>query len=148
MTQSLDNFLKEAKNKEFATSTGTQSHAILQHIVIDSEHESGDSNMIQIIKRRPDLKPFFVRAAQNEAPIAGKIHGHFVSRRIDKLLINKTNKVIDFVDYKTDTTKSAHIDKYKNQIQEYAELLRSAYPEYQINGYILWLHDWSLDKII
>lgn len=148
MTQNLTNFLKEAKNKEFATSTGTQSHAILQRVVIDTGCETGDLDTIQIIKKHPDLQPFFVKNAQNEVPIAGKIRGHFVSRRIDKLLINKTTKTIDFVDYKTDTDRYAYIDKYKNQLREYAELLHSAYPDYQINGYILWLHDWVLDKII
>ncbi len=148
MTQNLAKFLKEAKNKEFATSTGTQTHAILQHIIVDLECESGDSDIIQIIKKRPDLQPFFTKNALNEVPIAGKIRERFISRRIDKLLINKTTKTIDFIDYKTDTDKSANFDKYKNQIQEYAELLCSAYPNYKINGYILWLHDWVLDKII
>ncbi len=148
MTQNLTKFLKEAKNKEFATATGTQSHAILQRVIIDNNQESGDTDVIQTIKEHSDLLPFFTKAAQNEVPVAGKIHGRFVSRRIDKLLINKTTKTIDFVDYKTDTNKSVYIDKYKNQLQEYAELLCSAYPDYQINGYILWLHDWVLDKII
>jgi len=148
MTQNLAKFLKEAKSKEFAINTGTKSHATLQHIIVDSGCESGDYNIIQIIKKRPDLQPFFTKNAQNEVPIAGKIHGRFISRRIDKLLINKTTKTIDFIDYKTDTNKSAHIDKYKNQIQEYAKLLHSAYPYYKINGYILWLQDWALDKII
>lgn len=148
MTQNLTKFLNEAQHKEYATTAGTQTHAVLQHIIIDSEYESGDSVIIQIIKNHPDLQHFFTKTAQNEVPIAGKIHGRFVSRRIDKLLINKSTKTIDFIDYKTDTNKTAYIDKYKKQLQEYAELLRSTYPEYQINGYILWLHDWVLDKII
>lgn len=148
MTQNLTKFLNEAKNKEYATTAGTLSHAVLQHIIVDSEYESGDSAIIQIIKNHPDLLRFFTKTAQNEVPIAGKIHGRFVSRRIDKLLINKSTKTIDFIDYKTDINKTTYIDKYKKQLQEYAELLRSAYPEYQINGYILWLHDWVLDKII
>ena len=148
MTQNLANFLKEAKSRDFATSTGTKSHTALQHIIVDSEYESGDFDIVQIIKKRPDLQPFFTKSAKNEAPIAGKIHGRFISRRIDKLLINQTTKNVDFIDYKTDTDKSAHIDKYKTQLQEYAELLHSAYPNYKINGYILWLQDWVLDKII
>lgn len=148
MTRNLTEFLNEAKNKEYAIATGTQSHTVLQHIIVDANYTSGAPNIIQIIKTRPDLQPFFTNTAQNEVPIAGEIHGHFVSRRIDKLLINKATKTINFIDYKTDTDKSAYIDKYKKQLQEYAELLHSAYPEYKINGYILWLHDWVLDKII
>jgi len=148
MTQNLTKFLKEAKNKEFATKTGTQSHTILQGVTVDNDCTAGDADFVQIIKKRPDLQPFFTKNAKNEVPIAGKIHNHFISRRIDKLVINKTTKTIDFIDYKTDTDKSAYIDKYKKQLQEYAELLHSAYPEYQINGYILWLQNWDLDKII
>ena len=105
-------------------------------------------DIITTIKNRPDLLLFFVKSAQTEVPIAGIVHGHFVSRRIDRLLINHNTKTIDFIDYKTDTDKNAFIEQYKYQLKEYTELLRSAYPNYKINGYILWLHDWTLDKII
>ena len=148
MTQKLTDFLTGAKNKEFATNTGTHMHMLLQHIVIDTDCEKGATDIITTIKNRPDLLPFFVKFAQTEAPIAGNIRGHFVSRRIDRLLINHDTKTIDFIDYKTDTDKNAFIEQYKYQLKEYAELLRSAYPDYKINGYILWLHDWSLNKII
>ena len=148
MTQKLTEFLTSAKNKEFATNTGTHMHALLQRVVIDTDCEKGDTDIITTIKNCPDLLPFFVKSAQTEAPIAGNIRGHFVSRRIDRLLINHNTKTIDFIDYKTDTDKNTYIEQYKYQLKEYAELLHSAYPGYKINGYILWLHDWSLNKII
>ena len=148
MTQNLKDFLAGVKNKEFATSNGTQMHALMQHVVIDIDYEAGDSETIQNIKKHPDLIPFFVKSAQTEVPIAGNVHGHFISRRIDRLLINHNTKTIDFIDYKTDTNKNAFIEQYKYQLKEYAELLRSAHPDYKINGYILWLHDWAFDKII
>ena len=148
MIQNLANFLTGTKNKEFATNAGTQAHAILQRIVIDTDYEAGDLTTIQTIKQHPDLTQFFNRTAKTEVSIAGKNQGHFISRRIDRLLINNITKTIDFLDYKTDTDKSAFINQYKKQLQEYAELLRSAYPAYKINGYILWLQDWTLDKII
>ena len=148
MTQKLTEFLTGAKNKEFATNTGTQMHALLQRVVIDADIESGDADIIKAIKSHSDLLPFFIKFAQTEVPIAGNVRGHFVSRRIDRLLINHNHKSIDFIDYKTDTDKNAFIEQYKYQLKEYAELLRSAYPDYTINGYILWLHDWALDKII
>lgn len=148
MTQKLTDFLTGAKNKEFATSAGTKMHALLQHVVIDDGIESGDTDIIKTIKNRPDLLHFFVKNAQTEVPIAGNVRGHFVSRRIDRLLINHDTKIIDFIDYKTDVDKNAFIEEYKYQLKEYAELLHSAYPDYKINGYILWLHDWTLDKII
>lgn len=148
MTQKLTNFLNGAKNKEFAINTGTQMHSLLQRIVIDDTYQEGNEDIIKIIKNTPDLMPFFTSNAKTEVPIAGNINGHIVSRRIDRLLINHNSKIIDFIDYKTDTDKFAFLDKYKLQLKEYAQLLCSAYPDYKINGYILWLHDWEFDKII
>ena len=148
MTQNLKEFLTGAKNKEFATDNGTQMHALMQHIIVDTDCEKGDKDIIQIIKKRSDLISFFTKNAQTEVPIAGNVRGRFVSRRIDRLLINHNTKTIDFIDYKTDTDKNTFIEHYKYQLKEYAELLHSAYPNYKINGYILWLHDWALDKII
>ena len=147
MTQTLHDFLTGAKNKEFATKTGTQMHANLQHVVIDSSGNIGDIELIKIIQNHPNLKPFFVKDAKTEVPIAGLVNGHFISRRIDRLLINKTTKNIDFIDYKTDTDKTLFVEKYKKQLNEYHELLKSAYPDYKINGYILWTNDWVLQQI-
>ena len=148
MTQILKNFLTGAKNKDFATATGTQMHTLLQRVIIDNDNMAADSEIVQNIKNRPNLKPFFAKNAMTEVSIAGNIHDHFISRRIDRMLIDHTTQTIDFLDYKTDTDKVAFIDKYKKQLQEYAELLRSAHPNYKINGYILWLRDWDLEKII
>ena len=135
-------------HKKHATDTGTGMHAVMQKIVIDKDVTKGDIDIIGVIENRADLLPFFAKDAQTEVAIAGYIHGFFVSRRIDRLLINHDTKTIDFIDYKTDTNKDAFIEQYKQQLKEYAELLSSAYPEYKINGYILWLHDWVLDKLI
>lgn len=148
MTQNLTNFLNGAKNKNFATQTGTQKHTLLQRVIIDTDIESGDFDTIRQIKKHSNLLPFFTKSAQTEVPIAGNLNGRFVSRRIDRILINHTTKTIDFIDYKTDTDKIIFINQYKNQLKEYATLLHSAYPKYQITGYILWLQDWTLDKII
>lgn len=148
MKQNLINFLNGAKNKEFATRTGTNMHTLLQRVSIDDTHVIGDKSITDTIVNRPDLKPFFGANAKTEVPIAANINGKFISRRIDRMLINHTNKTIDFIDYKTDTNKSAFFGQYKAQLKEYAQLLYSAYPDYKITGYILWLQDWSLDKII
>lgn len=148
MTQKLSDFLSTCQDRGFATTNGTRMHAIMQHIIIDESGENGDAEIIKIIKSRNDLRPFFIASAQTEVPIAGVVHGQFISRRIDRLLINKSNKTIDFIDYKTDINPDEFIDKYRYQLKEYAELLRSAYPDFKISGYILWLHDWTLDRII
>ena len=148
MTQNLKKFLTGVKNKEFATRNGLQMHTMLQRVVIDNSVEIGDQEVIEVIKQRPNLKPFFVQSARTEVPIAGVINGVFISRRIDRLLINNDTKTIDFIDYKTDINKEEFVEKYKKQLKEYAMLLQSAYPYFKINGYILWLHNWTLDKII
>ena len=148
MTQTLESFLNGAKNKEFAIHTGTEIHAALQQIVIDEPNKNIKAQeFVDIILKRPDLKPFFSKKAKTDVPIAGIVNGIFVSRRIDRLLINHDTKTIDFIDYKTDTDKTAFITQYKHQLQEYNELLGSAYPNYKINAYILWLHDWSLERL-
>ncbi len=148
MTQNLNDFLTQNTQKSHAVQNGTLAHAKMQGIVIDSDYICGNSDIINIIKERADLLPFFTKTAKTEVPIAGVIKGCFISRRIDRLLINHDTKTIDFIDYKTDIDKNAFAEKYKHQLKEYAELLHSAYPDYKINGYILWLHDWVLDKII
>ena len=148
MTQTLKKFLNGAKNKDFATKQGTQMHAILQHVIVDDSGNCGNEDIVKIIKNKPELKRFFTRDAKTEVPIAGYINNVFISRRIDRLLINHDTKTIDFIDYKKDINKEEFIEKYKKQLNEYALLLESAYPDYKINSYILWLQDWELNKII
>ena len=149
MTQNLNNFLQGFEQKQFATKAGTVAHAKMQHIVIDANSgDMGDKQIIDTIKTKPELIRFFSANAKTEVPIAGYVGGIFVSRRIDRLLINDDIKTIDFIDYKTDIDKTLFVDKYKKQLSEYAELLQSAYPDYKINGYILWLHDWDLAGVV
>ena len=148
MTQTLKNFLNGAKNKEYATKTGTQIHAQLQSVIVDDVNNCGTPELIEKIQNRPDLKRFFSSFAKTEVPIAGYLNGRFVSRRIDRLLINQETKTIDFIDYKTDADKTMFVEKYKQQLNEYLDLLKSAYQGYKINGYILWLNDWSLEQIV
>ena len=147
MTQTLENFLIGAKNKEFATKSGTFKHLQLQHVVVDDKRgDSGAPELIEAIKKHPELKVFFNSSAKTEVPIAGYVNKKLVSRRIDRLLINKDEKNIEFIDYKTDTDKTQFIEQYRQQLGEYRNLLKSAYPDYKINGYILWTSDWTLDK--
>ena len=149
MTQKLKDILTGANNKDFATKNGTQMHTILRHVVVDDiKGNCGANDIVEIIEKRPDLRPFFASGVQTEVSIAGFVNGVFISRRIDRLLINHDKKTIDFIDYKTDINKTEFIDKYKKQLSEYCVLLRSAYPKYQIKGYILWLNDWVLDQVI
>lgn len=149
MTQKLTDFLNSAKNKQYATQTGTRIHALLRNIVIDDVRgDVGDADIIKNIRNTPDLCKYFCATAKTEVPIAGFINDVFVSRRIDRMIIDDTNKQICFIDYKSDTDKTIFADKYKKQLSEYALLLRSAYPNYKIIGAILWLHDWQIQQIV
>lgn len=148
MTQKLNDFLTSINNKKHATQSGTNAHLLLKHIIIDGDIEFGDKSLITEIKKHPGLQSFFGATAKTEVPIAGTINGVFISRRIDRLLINSETKTIEFIDYKTDTDKSLFIEKYTKQLHEYAQLLQSAYQKYKIIGYILWIQDWNLEKII
>lgn len=147
MTQNLTNFLTSQSNKLYATQRGTNTHQLLRSIVFDNGAFQGDKNMTEQIQNHPELQKFFTASALTEVAIAGYINGIFVSRRIDRLLINNETKTIDFIDYKTDTNKTEFLNKYKKQLSEYAQLLHSAYPNYKITGYILWTHDWLLEEI-
>lgn len=149
MTHNLTDFLNAQNNKKLATASGTKIHTLLKNIKIDSVFgNTGDAEIIAQIQKHSELIPFFAKSAKTEVPIAGNINGIFISRRIDRLLINKEDKTIFFIDYKSDTDKQTFIDKYTKQLTEYARLLKSAYPDYKITGYILWLQDWQLEKVI
>ena len=149
MAHNLNKFLQDATAKQYATESGTKMHALLQNVVVDDINGNrGDADLVSVISGRPELKPFFGTNAKTEVPIAGIIRGVFVSRRIDRLLINSNDKTITFMDYKTDINQTEFRDKYIKQLSEYAELLRSAYKNYKVNGFILWTHDWRLEKVI
>ena len=148
MTQNLNNFLTLQNSQNYATQNGTNTHRLLKQIIIDKDVEIGDKKLIIQIHAKPELQRFFVKNVKTQVAIAGIIKKQFISRRIDRLLIDTTNKIIEFIDYKTDVNKSLYIDKYTKQLNEYAQLLKSAYPDYKVIGYILWLRDWQLDKII
>lgn len=145
--KTLHDILAQTKHVQFAVGTGTIVHRKLRDVIISPDFTSGDVGLVQEISARPELLPFFSVGARTEVPIAGMINGRFISRRIDRLIIDNNRKTISVIDYKTDTDRGAYRDKYVTQITEYIELLRAIYPGYLISGYILWVRDFSLEKI-
>lgn len=143
----LNKILDNIAQKQIATGTGTKIHTILQRIVIDDNKTKDNIEIFKKINSVPNLANFFSSNSQTELPIAGVINGKFVSRRIDRILINHKAKTIDVLDYKSDITHDKYYTKYQNQIKEYILLLQQIYPDYQINGYILWTHDFLLEKL-
>lgn len=146
MIEELNKILEDFEKEEFAKKIGTEKHIKMQEIIIDSDLEIGDKSLIQQIKQNKELLPFFLKESKTEVPIAGYINGIFISRRIDRFIIN--NDKIRFIDYKTDINKEKYKDKYLEQLNEYNLLLKDIYPNKKISGYILWLTDFSLEKII
>jgi ATP-dependent exoDNAse (exonuclease V) beta subunit len=147
MANSLDELLKENESKKHATNTGNLLHKKLRLIRVLSDCVKVDSELKNHLESCDGLPVFFTENAQTEVPVAGIINGHFISRRIDRLLVDDNNKIVRIMDYKTDVDKELRRDKYVAQLGEYAKLLKQIYPKYKIEKYNLWLHDWALEKI-
>lgn len=147
MKNKLRDLIVEKENEKHAIEAGVLTHKKLQKIDIDTIKDLPESDLLTNIKNNLKIAYFFNKNSQTEVPIAGYINGSFVSRRIDRMLINHDSKTIDVLDYKTDTNKNDFYDNYKKQLAEYKTLLKDIYPDYKINTYILWLHDFRLEKV-
>lgn len=140
MNKTISDLISEQKSERFAVDAGSAAHAKMQFIHPGSE-------LMSRVKSVRGLSDFFGDNSRAEVPVAAILHGHFVSRRIDRLVIDDANKTIKILDYKTDINKSEFYNKYKLQLGEYREILSQIYPKYTIETYILWLHDWCLEQI-
>ncbi len=147
MTNSLHDLINETEHQSHAVDAGRRMHLKLQNIVIDGDKTCGDIELISKIRQCSGLVSFFATFAQTELPIAGYINGKFVSRRIDRILINNDARTIDILDYKTDVSRDVLHEKYIRQLNEYKTLMGRIYPGYKITASILWTHDWELEQI-
>ena len=132
MSDKLRDIIDQMVRQDYATDTGRKMHARMQRIVIDGDASRGDMDIRAKISENPTLAQMFSPASRTEVPIAGTINGRFISRRIDRLFTDDENKHVYVLDYKTN---------------EYKTLLHDIYPNYEIRGYILWLHDFSVEEI-
>lgn len=147
MPNDIKSILTANDNVKFATDVGTRMHARLGHVVIDVDKISGDADLIEKINSVPGLPHLFSAQSQVEVPIAGTIAHRFVSRRIDRLLVDTEQRVVCVLDYKTDTNHDLFHDAYVAQLREYGTLLAQMYVGYKIFRYILWTHDWVLESV-
>lgn len=147
MSNKLKDILFQIDQREFATKTGYERHLKMQKIVIENDVLQGDTSICAEIASRPELLKFFGSNSKTEVPIAGYINDRFISRRIDRLVIDDKEHNVYVMDYKTDTDKAVFREKYNKQLNEYAALLKSIYPECKVFCYILWLNDFTLEKI-
>ena len=143
MADTLRELLNEYETKKHATKNGAEMHKKMRAVNM----LTGSGDLENIIKPHEELTPFFAPNAQTEVPIAAIINGKFVSRRIDRMVIDDKNKIIHILDYKTDVDKTKYRSSYIAQVREYVSIIRKIYPKYKVNGYILWLHDWTLEKL-
>lgn len=147
MTNSIQELLKKYESGKFATGAGTQAHLRLMQVCIDGDATRGDAGLVQKIKSCDGLPDFFGPTSRTEVPIAGFIDGKFISRRIDRMIVNHELKTVRILDYKTDVNPDAVRSKYAAQVREYCALMQRIYPDYKITGHILWLHDWCIESV-
>jgi ATP-dependent helicase/nuclease subunit A len=134
----VDAFMAEY-NKRFALSTGTDVHKKLQFLDLNSDDE-----MAVKIKNDSFLSEFWGTNAHSEFPIAGTIDGKFYSFRIDRILVKESDVL--FLDYKTDLNKD-RTPEYREKLGKYTQLLKQIFPNKNISAYILWLHNWEIERI-
>ncbi len=147
MNNKIHNLVSDAESKKYATDAGRIMHAKLQSVRLGPT-PAGDADLIEkIMSAGDELKSFFGPDSKSEVPIAGFVNGRFISRRIDRLAVDDAHKTIRILDYKTDTDAQKFREKYVAQIHEYVALMKQIYPEYNVHGYILWLHNWQLESI-
>ena len=148
MTTCLHKITQAQDDIQFATEAGTKMHAALARITLNGDATHGDQELISHIRKNPDLAEYFTPTSLTEVPIAGTISGRFISRRIDRMIINTELQQIKILDYKTDINKTDRREKYIFQLKEYAALMHAIYPSYSVSAAILWTHDWTLEKIL
>ncbi|MBR4475834.1 MAG: hypothetical protein IKP05_04140 [Alphaproteobacteria bacterium] len=143
MAEKLRDILTKYDKDQYAKNTGSQMHKKMRFV----NTLSADDEVVKQIKSRPDLEVFFTDNARCEVPIAILENGKLLSRRIDRMVVDDDSKVVYILDYKTDVDKKAFHANYVAQVQEYITIIKKIYPKYKVYGYILWLHDWTLEKL-
>lgn len=147
MTDTLRELLKQRDAASHAIDAGTQMHEKMRHVFIDGNDVRGDADIIKKITAHKELLQFFDTNSQTEVPVAGFVRGKFISRRIDRMVINHNAKTIMILDYKTDTKPDENRAAYHAQVAEYMELLHMIHPDYTVRGFILWLHNFGLESV-
>jgi ATP-dependent exoDNAse (exonuclease V) beta subunit len=147
MSDTLRDFLSEYDKSVFATERGTEMHDKMQTIHTENGKLCGDDEIVENIKKHPEFKQFFGENSRAEVPVAAEINGRFISRRIDRLVVDVAHKIIHIIDYKTDINKDLFRQKYVSQVREYVAIINKIYPKYTVYGYILWLQDWTLENV-
>lgn len=102
------------------------------------------------VMNNPDLADIFAGNAQSEVPICGKINGKTYVGRVDRLIMSEKKVII--VDYKTSKQVPDHpkdiSSTIKTQMQHYASIMQSLYPEKHVVTAIIWTHTGTYMELV
>lgn len=144
----LNKIMHDIESAEFATATGTDMHTRMSKIKFQNGDFVGDKGIVSKIKNNAELCEIMGALSRAEVPLAGYVDGVFLSRRVDRLYVNKNTKTVVVLDYKTDIDKKKYYEKYHVQLTEYYKLLKEIFPNFNIKCKILWLNDFTLENVI
>ena len=148
MTNKLAGILDAQLKQKTAMDVGTDVHARLKNVHCDENGTwHGDADIVAHISGIPELAELMGPMSKPEVPIAGKIDGRFVSRRLDRLYVNVDAKKVVVLDYKTDKNKQQYYKKYIEQLNEYSTLLKQIFRLFDVRCKILWLNDFTLENL-
>ncbi len=149
MANKITDLINDKLRQDYAVSVGTEMHAQMQNIFFDDDGMArGNSDIVAKISGNKELVEYMGPLSKTEVPIAGYIDGRFISRRIDRLYVNKETKTVVVIDYKTDLNKERFRPEYVRQLTEYYKLLADIYPGFAITCKILWTNDFTLENVI
>lgn len=132
-------YRKGEKALEYIRSLKAKYSSELPDTILDEAIELTQTN----IQKFSDI--FTQKHSYAEIPLIGKINNQVISARIDLLNIKKSSA--DIIDFKTDTTNDK-LEKYLEQLRNYALLVKPLYKDKIINCYILWVSKQHLEKVL
>ena len=109
------------------------------HQLNSFEQNTIAKDVLRVMKSR-EYGNLFGPKALTEVPVIGKIGGHVMTGRIDRLEVTKDQ--INFIDYKTNRAPPKEVhnipSSYLNQMAIYRALLKKIYPNREVNCIIGW----------
>ena len=110
--------------------------------------ESVEKEVLDVLSNK-DFAFIFEGDSKAEVPVMGVLGDNVVSGQIDRLVVLEDKVLI--VDFKTNRPAAETLadvsDKYKAQLDIYAQLIEQIYPNKAIEKYILWTNTLKLMKI-
>jgi ATP-dependent helicase/nuclease subunit A len=104
---------------------------------LDLRDWESDIKTVIAILEDPLYQDFFGSTSFAEVPVVGVIEGIPFQGRIDRLVV--TPDRVTIVDYKTDRNIPEDIPQnYRQQLEEYAAVLRPLYPHHEIHKVLIW----------